>query len=154
MLMEIFSYLDRESLLKAIAVNKNWRNVILGNSGLSQKNSQLLITSEKIDAGIPMLTRNYRSICFDDILDWTAELKAQLRSIGSGVTELKFTECVFFDEDFLELLQLFPNVNVMDISCCHEGITPLPQFRTSRIEKVEMKALQSLIVRGEKCRLS
>lgn len=145
MLLEIFNHLDFATLLNANLVNKNWNRIILGTK-LSDKISRLYVTAAKIDDSVPELTRNYRSIHFEGVIDWKVELINQLQIIGSQVTEVTFVETVFFTKDFRNLMQVFPNLKFMEISCCYEAVGL--DETSYDYTKTEMKNLQSLSVRG------
>ncbi|KAG5678018.1 hypothetical protein PVAND_007727 [Polypedilum vanderplanki] len=147
LLWEIFSLLDRDSLLNANLVNKNWNNLICSTS-LVEKIDKLYITAEKVDNFIPDLTRKYTSVRFDDIVDWSSELMEQLKAIGKCITNVTFVECVFFGNDIINLLQMFPYCKFMEISCCYEGCTPYEKYTSFPFRKVEMKSLKTVVLRG------
>jgi hypothetical protein len=147
-LLNIFAHLGSQDTLSATLVNRNWNGLISGTKKTMKKINRIFINDQNIISnGLPNFTRKYEKIQIDDLTEWNSELFKCLRKIGNDIKLLELEECVFFDDDFKSLLECFPNLKWLDVFDCHPGISPLKDHWTE--QKIELKNLESLIVRGK-----
>jgi F-box-like len=114
----IFVFLDRESLLKSVLVNKRWSKVI-GSSAKAMKKITLSVNLAEGVENIELkkLERNYQVMKFKgsdkklpkNIID-------ALKKIGANVKKIEYnggTGLIFFD-----VLKCFPNIESISIDKC------------------------------------
>jgi F-box-like len=147
LLLEIFQFMDPQTLMQSVLVNRNWKQIITQSSS-TMRMLPLIVTDEKLENGrvIPKFTRRYDAVTLDEVYSCDSKLLRKLKAIGQHVKQLNIQDCIFFEREFIKLCRCFPNLEVLVIRWCSMGLTAL---RRSQAKPAELKKLKKLVVWGE-----
>lgn len=146
-LLEIFTKMDKGTLLESLQVNKNWHRIIT-QSPATMKMLPLFVNDENLQNGhaFPKLTRRYDCVSLDEVYAVNSKLLRELMKIGFHVKKLNLNDCIFFEREFINLCRCFPNLENLTIRWCSMGLTSL---KRTKPQPAVMEKLKKLMVWGE-----
>lgn len=141
-LLEIFSRMDHQTLLKSLQVNKQW-NQIIAQSPATMKHIRLTVNGDRLRI-IPKLTRKYQFLTIIEATLNRQKLFNECMKIGGTIKELSLYECDMSQHEFLNLMACFPSVKKLSIDCC-SLFYPMKKLN----QKAELTELKELSIKGD-----
>lgn len=116
MLLEIFTWMDQETLKQSSLVSHKWNGII---SQTSETMEKLPLKLKHIHLSKDIkLKRRYQEATLSEISYFSDQLLNELTGIGGTIVKLNLINCVFDSNDIKKLLSCFPFVVALAMQWC------------------------------------